>query len=474
MRAPFFERLEERARRVGSHLCVGLDPRVDSVEAVVPAMTALVEQTADYVAAFKPNIAFYERFGAAGLDALQAVLRAIPSDIPVIVDAKRGDIGATAEAYADAIFGGLGADAVTVAPYMGRDSVAPFLARADRGVFVLARTSNPGAADFQEQVLAMGGELLYEAVARVALSWGPHVGLVVAGNEPGVLRRLRSRHPHAWFLVPGIGAQGGDAASAVRAGVRADGSGLLVMAARSVAGATDPAAAARDLRDAVNTARDVLSAGGGVAGVAASGEAAAPALRRLLEGLVESGCFRLGSFRLKSGIESPFYIDLRSLVSDPGLLRLAADVYAHLAEDLDYDRLAPIPVAALPLGTATALRLGRPLVYPRIPPKPHGTGNRIEGSYVSGERVLLLDDLVTTGASKAEAVAVLREEGLVVEDLVVLVERGAGARRELSSMGLRLHAAAGIGDLLDVSLRMGRIDETEHGRLLAFASEAPG
>ena len=471
----FFKRLADRCERIDSLLCVGLDPRAESVGQAREQVRRVVDETAESALAFKPNSAFFECLGAEGFELLVSLRDLIPAEIPIILDAKRGDIGSTAEAYARTAFEVVRADAVTVAPYMGSDSVEPFLRYPDNAAFVLCRTTNPGARDFEEQALSQGG-LLYEEVARTAAEWDvDRTGLVVAGNEPEVIGRLRSVLPSTWFLSPGIGAQGGTADEAVRAGVTGEGTGLLVSVSRLLAGAESPRAEARRLRNEIRRARDEALRGGvprqTPPGRAAGPTRSAPAESlkdRLLRGIVEAGCFKVGSFRLKSGAESPFYIDLRQIASDPQLLGLAASAYAQLAEHLRFDCLAPIPVAGLPLGTAAALTLVKPMIYPRIPPKPHGTGNVVEGRYKAGDRALLLDDLITTGKSKVEAVEVLRGEGLIVQDLIVLLVRGRTARSELGELGLTLHAVAEVPDLIATAHRIGTIDADERRRLTGF------
>ena len=257
----FFERLEARSRSAGSLVCVGLDPdyRWHSPADVVVYNRAIIEATAPFVACYKPNIAFYEQWGIAGLRALEETLAAIPGDVPVIGDVKRGDIGNTAEAYARAMFEAWGFDAVTLSGYMGRDTVEPFLAYADRGVYVLCRTSNPGAAEFQGRRLE-DGQFLFEAMAVAAAGWGPSVGLVVGATAPAELRRVRELAPATPLLVPGVGAQGGSPAEVVAAAGGEPGK-VLVNASRSVyyAGeglrfAQAAGEAARDLRDRLNVA----------------------------------------------------------------------------------------------------------------------------------------------------------------------------------------------------------------------------
>jgi orotidine 5'-phosphate decarboxylase subfamily 2 len=245
----FFSRMEDIVRGKGTSLCVGLDPRMehpgrDPASSIVRANRRIIEATAPFAACYKPNIAFYEAHGPRGLEALEETLALIPDDIPVIVDAKRCDIDATAEAYAASIFGRLGADAVTLSPYMGEETVLPFLRYEGRGLFLLCRTSNPGAGVFQDlQIpaasLEASAEPLFLRVARTCSSWSDSIGLVVAGNDCAGLRAVREALPRAWFLAPGIGAQGGGAEEAFAAGAREDGFGILVVAARSVAEAAD-------------------------------------------------------------------------------------------------------------------------------------------------------------------------------------------------------------------------------------------
>ncbi len=461
----FFKRLEAAWRERGTALCVGLDPRLKSGEGpedLYRKSLAIVQATARHAACFKPNAAFYEAFGAAGLDALVRLVKAIPDGIPVLLDAKRCDIGPTAEAYAKACFEAVGADAVTLSPYMGRDAVDPFLAYEDASVFLLARTSNPRAGVFQD--VSVGGRTLYELVAAECSSWSDRVGLVAAGNDVPGLAAVRRAAPGAWLLAPGIGAQGGDIAEAYRAGRRADGMGVIPVAARAVAEAADPGAAAADFVAAVRKAAEASEKTLG-----AGYDARELLKRRVLKGLVETGCFKTGSFVLKSGKTSPFYIDLRRVISRPDLLSDVAEAYAMAAGDAAYDRIAGIPAAALPLATAAALRVGKPMVWPRMPAKDHGTGVRVEGAFAKGERVLLLDDLITTGSSKIEAIEILRGEGLVVEDLVVLIERGRQGRRDMEATGVRLRSFMHVRELFALCEELGIVDGAERERLEAYA-----
>ena len=261
----FLEKLDSAAARNRSLLSVGLDPWPPSmpIADIADFCKAMIEATSDVVCAYKPQIAFFEAEGLPGLRALEAAINAIPSHIPVILDAKRGDIGNTSTAYAKAIFDVWGADAITVSPYMGGDSLEPFLAYRDRGVFVLARTSNPGGADFEDlRVQTPDGERpLYEQVVRAAQTWNTagNVGLVVGATVPEELAQVRSLAGDMPILIPGIGAQGGDLEASVRNGVDPNGRRAVVNAARGVLYASkgpdfaDAArAAAIEIRDGIN------------------------------------------------------------------------------------------------------------------------------------------------------------------------------------------------------------------------------
>jgi orotidine 5'-phosphate decarboxylase subfamily 2 len=239
------ERLRARVARLGAPLCLGIDPHPDAlpdelprdVDGVERFARGLVEAASEHAAAIKVNVAFFEAFGSAGWAALERLVADVPADQFLLLDAKRADIGSTAERYAASIFGRLGADAVTVSPYLGEDAVEPFLAYPGRVVYLLARTSNPSAGTLQD--LPVGGAPLHERVAGWAAStWSDgRVGLVVGATAPAELARLRRVAPALGFLVPGVGAQQGDLQAALMNchGTAAPG---LVSISRGIAGAS--------------------------------------------------------------------------------------------------------------------------------------------------------------------------------------------------------------------------------------------
>ena len=260
----FISILERRAESAQSLLCIGLDPHLadlqhPTAESALDFCLHIVKETADYALAFKPNAAFFEIFGAAGWVALKKLIAHINAlSIPVILDAKRGDIASTAEAYAKSAFEHLGASAITLNPYLGKDSVDPFIENPENGAFLLCKTSNPGSDDLQN-LNVVGAEhapplQLYEYIAKLAQTWNTNnnIGLVVGATQPEALVKVRAAAPDLWFLSPGVGAQGGDLATALKAGLRDDGLGMLISVSRSVARAESPREIAKELRNQIN------------------------------------------------------------------------------------------------------------------------------------------------------------------------------------------------------------------------------
>ncbi len=619
--ASFFTLLEHRVRERDSLLCLGLDPHPEDLSAPTAQAARdfclrLIEQTAPYAAAFKPNAAFFEALGPQGWAALADVIAAAKATgALVILDAKRGDIASTARAYARSAFEVLKADAITLSPYLGRDSLNPFLERPEKGTFLLCKTSNPGSADLQNLTVdggAAAARPLYLRVAELAQAWNTNgnIGLVVGATHPLALAEVRAAAPDLWFLAPGVGAQGGDLQAALRAGLRTDGLGMLITVSRSIARADDPTNAARRLRDAIQTISPHPTSlippsplpdrerGGGKQGGREEGSSvsqekagrpATPRLTRvarllrrqmtdaerllwnhlrrrhldvrfrrqhpigpyildfyapkirlaievdggqhtgetqrsldrqrtqfleqqgiqvlrfwnhevlqetehvlnliwetvtsrlqqgidqpplssyslssslqpLADALLDLGCVRFGEFTLKSGQVSPIYIDLRRLVANPRVLRLATEAYAKLLRRLEFDLLAALPYAALPIGTAVSLLGDWPLIYPRKEVKDYGTKAAIEGLYRPGQRAVVLDDLITTGQSKLEGIEKLTAAGLTVTDIVVLIDRQSGGVDFMAQHGYRLHSVFKLPQLLDYWEQAGKVDHAQ-------------
>lgn len=269
----FLTRLRAAIKTHNSLVCIGLDPDLSrlpaslprTVDGIVAFNQAIIAATADLVCAYKPNLAFYESLGTQGLEALERTIRAIPKDVIVIGDAKRGDIGNTAKHYATALFDHLGFDAVTVNPYLGQDSLQPFLEYEDKGIFILCRTSNPGAAAIQNLLVNDGphSRPLWIHVAELINTWNARAncGLVVGATATDELRRVRHAAPKLPILVPGIGAQGGDLAAAVAS--HRPTAPTVISTSRAVLYASERAdfadaarASAGELRAAINRVRE--------------------------------------------------------------------------------------------------------------------------------------------------------------------------------------------------------------------------
>ena len=274
----FLDMLGAAERQNNSMLCVGLDPEPAKFPGklkgeagrIYDFCAAIVDSVADLVSSFKPQIAYFAAHRAEGqLERLIAHMRRVAPQVPIILDAKRGDIGSTAEQYAIEAFERYGVDAVTLSPFMGFDSVAPYLKYHGKGAFLLCRTSNPGGDDLQNQSLASveGQPLLYEHIARLAQGpWNLNgqLGLVVGATYPAEIERVRSLAPTLPLLIPGVGAQGGDAAATVRAGWRGDAdqssAPVIVNSSRAILYASSGADFAQAAREAARSTRDTLQA----------------------------------------------------------------------------------------------------------------------------------------------------------------------------------------------------------------------
>ncbi len=240
----FREKLDLIISKRKSLLCVGLDSDITKIPAhlkreenpILAFNKKIIDATAEFTSSYKLNLAFYESYGLKGWQALAETVKYIPDEIVTIADAKRGDIGNTSEQYAKAFFDELGFDSITLSPYMGYDTVAPFIKRADKGLFLLCLTTNPGSKDFQ-RIIDKENVFLYKRVAEKVAEWdreAPVYGLVVGAQHPDELKDIRSIVPEIPFLIPGVGAQGGGLEGAVTGGTTKNGGRALINSSRGI------------------------------------------------------------------------------------------------------------------------------------------------------------------------------------------------------------------------------------------------
>lgn len=452
-----FTRLERRCQEVNSILCVGLDPHLSELRVSANASASeiaqaceqfcfqLIDDTHAVACAYKPNAAFFETLGVRGAEVLERVCEKIRLlGIPIIYDAKRGDISTTAEAYAHAAYEVLHADGVTVNPYMGFDSVSPFLGRGG-GVFVLCKTSNPSSSEFQTLPTTTGGRKLFEQIAaKCAGEWSNahpnEIGLVVGATDLDSLAAVRKVASEIWILAPGVGFQGGDLAQTIQLGVRqSDKLGLVVPISRGISRHQSPKQAAIEFRDQLNAARFAappppskqlrLS----TFSSASSNQALLPYQEEFFSLAIEAGVLKFGSFTLKSGRVSPYFFNAGLFNTGKALSTLAA-CYCEtiLSSKVEYDILFGPAYKGIPLVSTIASEfyvkhggLDKPICYNRKEEKAHGEGGVLVGASVwkPGTRVLVVDDVITAGTAVRESISIIQKNGGVVAGLVVALDR---------------------------------------------------
>lgn len=441
-----------------SLLCVGLDPVYDKLPAeyrtgnpasdIFDYNRRIIDGAAPYAAAFKPQYKCYSAEGEGGIKALRRTCAYIKENyphIPVILDAKYADIGHVLERCAYEAYDMLGVDAVTAMPAPGKDALSPLFSRPGKGCFMVVRTSNPGADELQDIQVAGGDPLYVEITRRIAAGWneGDNVGLVGPATDPAVLACIREAAPNMPILCPGVGAQGGDVDAAVAAGLDANGAGLLINVSRAIMEAADPGEAAQKWRDTMNEAR--------------ARRKPAPSrentlLKQVIEEMYSIGAIRFEPVTLKSGLVSPYYNNLRILASHPSLLRKVSTLMSAAMKEANIrpDIVVGIAEAGIPLAVALSVYTGIPAGYVRSSVKQHGTKRMVEGDWKPGATAVLVDDVVSDGASKLEVLGHLKEAGLEVRDIVVLVDRGQGGPELMAQHGLRCHAAVKMEDVLSI------------------------
>jgi len=485
----FLVRLTDAIRSRESLLVVGLDPNPELLDswrrdhprhgsllsAARQWIRSVIRDTADHVCAYKPSLGFYQALGPIGLDLLREVRELIPPDLPLLVDAKHGDLN-SASVLAQWLFRELGADAVSVTPWAGQDVAAPFLLHADRGVVVVVHSSSPAARRVQHH--PDSDRPLFLQLVRDCQRWATpdQLLLEVGTDDPDLLARVRNEAPGRFLLLRSLWSDATPLEQLLAAGLGPAGDDLLLPLPQDRLVAPDLAAGTRSLRDRINAERQrLLDRPDRVPSDRCPLWLPAPApgdTEALILALFDQGCLLFGDYVQASGEVFPYYLDLRTVISNPGLFQRLLHAYAQAMAGLPFDRLAGIPYGSLPTATGLSLQLHRPLIYPRKETKAHGTRRLIEGDYNPGDRVLVVDDVLISGGSMLDGVDKLRRSELVVNDVVVLVDHGSGGRDRLEAEGLRCHAVLTFAGIREVLQAAGRLSGEQLQRLSHGATAA--
>lgn len=468
----FFDKLEAAIVRNNSLLFVGLDPNPellpakyhqgsDTLASLEAWLQFVILQTANLVCAYKPTLGFYQALGAPGLELLERILAVIPPHIPVILDAKQGDLN-TATLFAQTAFEHWRVDGVTVSPLAGQDQVLPYLLHPGKAVFVLCCTSNPAATGLQNHA---GAEFpLYLQIAKEAKTWGTpeQLGLEVGTTRPEVLARVRSIAPERILLARSIWAtssgtpfpsiQDFDSEHLQRmltAGLNSNGEGLLIPIPQDFLCLDAPTSAIEPLQQTINQTRHQVAQAEPVCNLLPSNTGVLQFHPRadLILQLFDVGCLLFGEYVQASGAVFPYYIDLRKIISNPQVFHQVLNAYVGILKDLQFDRIAGIPYGSLPTATGLALRLNHPLVFPRKEVKAHGTRKLVEGTFHPGETVVVVDDILISGKSAMEGAEKLKSVGLTVHDIVVFLDHGQGVQERLRQNGYRAHSVLTLWEI---------------------------
>jgi uridine monophosphate synthetase len=470
----FFNKLNAAIVQNQSLLFVGLDPNLEmlpsrfcqhnsNIDNLWDWLKYQINQTADLVCAYKPTFGFYKALGVPGMELLHNTLKAIPDHIPIILDAKHGDLN-TSTIFAKTIFEEWQVDAVTLSPYSGQDHVAPFLVYPGKAVFILCCTSNQGAIPLQQYPNTESP--LYLQVVEKAKNWGTpeQLALEVGSTNPDIFARIRKAAPERLILARSIWAEGGvELTQILTAGLNNNGENLLIPVPLEMLVSENPAEQIQPLREAVNQVRNQVVCEGSscelwTADVCLLNQ---HPYQDLILQLYDIGCILFGNYVQASGATFPYYIDLRKIISNPQIFHQILNAYADILKELNFDRIAGIPYGSLPTATGLALRLNYPMIFPRKEVKAHGTRRVIEGNFQPGETIVVVDDILISGKSVMEGAQKIKSAGLNVEDIVVFMDHEQGVKDKLKANGYRAHSVLTISKITETLYQAGRINDEQ-------------
>jgi uridine monophosphate synthetase len=461
----FFEKINSAIARNQSLLVLALDPNPEMLPHTSnwwDGLSSIIAETSELVCAYKPTLGFYEALGIEGFQLLFQVLAAIPKHIPIILDAKHGDLN-TSTIFARTIFEQWQVDAVILSPYAGQDHVAPFLVYPDKGVFILAHTSNPGAVALQGYPTS--DSPFYLQVVREAKNWGSveQLFLEVGTSDPDVLRKIRSIAPERMILMRSIWGEGDRLQPILAAGLNKNGEGLLIPVPQDLLLQDNLADNIRTLKEEVNRARSQAVQTNSSCDLWVSDVCLLnkhPHQDLILQ-LYDIECLLFGNYVQASGATFSYYIDLRRIISNPQIFHQVLNSYAEILKTLSFDRIAGIPYGSLPTATGLSLMLHHPMIYPRKEVKAHGTRRVIEGNFNPGEKVVIVDDILISGKSAMEGADKLKSVGLNVEDIVVFIDHEEGVTDKLQSNGYRSYSVLKLSEITETLYEAGRINEEQ-------------
>ncbi len=438
------------------------------IERIEAWLLWVIDATSDRVCAYKPTLGFYLALGIEGLQLLERILTAIPSSIPIILDAKHSDLN-TSTVFAKTIFAQWQVDAVTLTPYAGQDHAAPFLVYTDQAVFILAHTSNPKAETLQRYPNLE--QPFYLQVVKEAQSWGTpqQLYLEVGTTNVEVLQKIRAIAPERTILLRSLWSKKNNLQSLINTGLNSIGEGLLIPIPQDFLAQENLTQQVATLNQNINTYREAKT------NQAASCEIWTPDVclltqhpyQALILELFDIGCLLFGEYVQASGATFSYYIDLRKIISNPHIFNQVLDAYGDIVQQLEFDRIAGIPYGALPTATGLALNLQRPMIFPRKEVKAHGTRRLIEGNFNPGEKVVVIDDILISGRSVMEGADKLKSAGLKIEDIVVFIDHEGGVKDRLANNGYNAYSVLGISEITDTLYEAGRINQEQYNSFKA-------
>ena len=465
----FFEKLTNAIYRNQSLLVIALDPNPEMMPNFATEaeqedwLKQIIEQTSDLVCAYKPNLGFYQALGSQGLSLLSEILSYIPAHIPIILDAKYGDLNSSS-IFAEAIFNKWQVDAVTITPYAGQDQVTPFLVYPERGVFILCHTSNPGALSLQEYPTADNPFFLQ--VIREAQTWGSpqQLFLEVGTTNPEIIAKIRKIAPERWILLRSIWSQKNNLKQLLQAGLNSNQDGILVPVPQDILKTDDLVSRLNVLRDEINIVRNQAPEQDYTCEIWTANICLLnhhPHQNLILQ-LYDIGCLLFGDYVQASGATFSYYIDLRKIISNPQIFHQVLQAYAEILKTLKFDRIAGLPYGALPTATGLSLLLNYPMIFPRKEVKAHGTRKLIEGHFNEGELVVVVDDILISGNSAIEGAQKLESAGLKVQDIVVFIDHEEGVKDRLKAAGYNAYSVLTISEITRTLYEAGRIDKRQY------------